>query len=182
MSRKPPRGEYIETDTGNKVSRKSQIIGTQNIILGGKSVIQAEVIIRGGLVRTLDAPGSWDREEGACGRGRDWAVLLPQSRMRVEATWAGYEGLSDHVFIGQNSIVEAAIVGNKVHIGKDCVIGKFALIKDCVRILDGTVVPPGMVIPSFSVVAGRPGRVVGEVPEGGEEALEGREIYRTIVN
>lgn len=90
--------------------------------------------------------------------------------------------LSDHVFIGQNSIVEAAIVGNKVHIGKDCVIGKFALIKDCVRILDGTIVPPGMVIPSFSVVAGRPGRVVGEVPEGGEEALEGREIYRTIVN
>lgn len=41
-------------DTGNKVSRKSQIIGTQNIILGGKSVIQAEVIIRGDLVRTLD--------------------------------------------------------------------------------------------------------------------------------
>jgi dynactin-5 len=78
--------------------------------------------------------------------------------------------------------VEAAIVGNKVHIGKDCVIGKFALIKDCVRILDGTVVPPGMVIPSFSVVAGRPGRVVGELPEGGEEALEGREIYRTVGN
>lgn len=84
MSRKAPKGEYIETvsyphlvtmfslppsistsyvilnpstnplqDTGNKVSRRSQIIGTTNIILGGKTVIQAEVIIRGDLLRTL---------------------------------------------------------------------------------------------------------------------------------
>lgn len=90
--------------------------------------------------------------------------------------------LADHVFIGTNSIVEAGMVGNKVHIGQNCVIGKFAIIKDCVRILDGTVVPPGMIIPSFSIVAGRPGRVVGELPEGGEEALEGREIYRTVGN
>jgi len=36
-----------------------------------------------------------------------------------------------------------------------------------VRILDGSVVPPNMVIPSFSVVAGRPARVVGEIAEGG---------------
>jgi dynactin 5 len=71
MSKKQPKGEYIETvrplfppssslkkansspqDTGNKVSRRSQIIGTTNIILGGKTVIQAEVIIRGDLLRT----------------------------------------------------------------------------------------------------------------------------------
>lgn len=52
---------YLQ-DTGNKVSRKSQIIGTQNIILGGKSVIQAEVIIRGDLVRTLDAPAGTEKK------------------------------------------------------------------------------------------------------------------------
>lgn len=44
-------GTYLQ-DTGNKVSRRSQIIGTTNIILGGKTVIQAEVIIRGDLLRT----------------------------------------------------------------------------------------------------------------------------------
>ena len=56
------------------------------------------------------------------------------------------------------------------------------MIRDCVKILDGSVVPPGMVIPSFSVVAGRPARVVGELQEGAEEGLEGREIYRSVGN
>jgi hypothetical protein len=99
MSKKPPKGEYIETvsskafpgilnpqtpfergihslcqlmspkligliqDTGNKVSRRSQIIGTTNIILGGKTVIQAEVIIRGDLVRTYP-PSNPNEKQG----------------------------------------------------------------------------------------------------------------------
>lgn len=53
MSRRPPRGEYIETDTGNKVARKATLVGTQNIMLGGKTVIQPEVMIRGDLIRTI---------------------------------------------------------------------------------------------------------------------------------
>lgn len=53
MSRRPPRGEYIETDTGNKVARKATLVGTQNIMLGGKTVIQPDVMIRGDLARTI---------------------------------------------------------------------------------------------------------------------------------
>ncbi|KAG0232293.1 hypothetical protein BGW42_008259 [Actinomortierella wolfii] len=33
------KAEYIETDTGNKVSRKSIICGSQNIVLGGKVLV-----------------------------------------------------------------------------------------------------------------------------------------------
>ena len=40
------------------------------------------------------------------------------------------------------------------------------IIKDCVRIQDGTVLPAGSVWRSGIVVAGKPGRVVGEVGEG----------------
>lgn len=85
MSKKPVKGEYIETvtaschcdrtvsaqnltchqDTGNKVSRRSQIIGTTNIILGGKTVIQAEVIIRGDLLRTLPPSNGEERAKQA---------------------------------------------------------------------------------------------------------------------
>lgn len=45
-------------DTGNKVARKATLVGTQNIMLGGKTVIQPEVMIRGDLVRTIQASSS----------------------------------------------------------------------------------------------------------------------------
>ena len=90
--------------------------------------------------------------------------------------------MGDHVFVGQNTVVQAASVGSHIYIGNDAVVGEFAIIKDYVRILDGSVVPPNMVIPSFSVVAGQPARVVGEVPEGGHEAFELRELYKTVGN
>ncbi|KAL9129413.1 MAG: hypothetical protein Q9217_002118, partial [Psora testacea] len=50
-----PKGDYIETDTGNKVARRTQLHGTQHIILGGRTVIQPEVCIRGDLVRPAAA-------------------------------------------------------------------------------------------------------------------------------
>lgn len=48
----PNPNEYIQTAmTGNKVSRKGTILGSQNIILGGKCIIQHGTIIRGDLKR-----------------------------------------------------------------------------------------------------------------------------------
>lgn len=35
------------------MARKATLVGTQNIMLGGKTVIQPEVMIRGDLVRTI---------------------------------------------------------------------------------------------------------------------------------
>lgn len=39
-----------------------------------------------------------------------------------------------------------------------------------------------MVVPSFSIVAGRPAQVVGEVVEGEVEGFDLREIYRGVGN
>lgn len=50
--------------------------------------------------------------------------------------------------------------------------GKFSIIKDCVRIEEGTVVAPNTIIPPFSRVAGRPGVVIEELPETAQESLE----------
>lgn len=90
--------------------------------------------------------------------------------------------IADHVFIGSGSIIEAALIGSHVNIGSNCVVGKFVIIKDFAKILDGTVVPPNMVIPSFSIVAGRPGRVVGEIGEGEIDGFDLREVYRAVGN
>lgn len=86
------------------------------------------------------------------------------------------------MFVGEGAVVQAATIGSHVHIGHNAVVGEFAIIKDYVRILPDTVIPANMVIPSFSIVAGQPARVVGEVPEGGHEAFELKELYKTVGN
>ncbi|GAO18474.1 uncharacterized protein UV8b_07285 [Ustilaginoidea virens] len=183
MSRRPPKGDYIETDTGNKVARRAILVGTQNIMLGGKTVIQPDVMIRGDLVRPAPPPAS----STAVAIGRycflaRGALLRPPGRV-YKGAWAYTPlRLGDHVFVGSGSVVQAAAVGSHVRIGSGCAVGEFAIVKDYVRILDGAVVPPFMVIPSFSVVGGRPARVVGEVPEGGVDEFELRELYKTVGN
>ncbi|KAK3900065.1 trimeric LpxA-like protein [Staphylotrichum tortipilum] len=190
-SRRPPRGEYIETDTGNKVARKATLVGTQNIILGGKTVIQPDVMIRGDLVRTIQpasqsatgaAPNNTAVSIGRyCFLSRG-CCLRPPGRLYKGAFTYMPLRIGDHVFVGPASVVQAASIGSHVHIGAKVAIGEFAIVKDYVRILDGTVVPPHMVIPSFSIVAGQPARLIGEVPEGGHEAFELRDLYRTVGN
>ncbi|KAK4235201.1 trimeric LpxA-like protein [Achaetomium macrosporum] len=191
MSRRPPRGEYIETDTGNKVARKATLVGTQNIMLGGKTVIQPEVMIRGDLIRTIQA--SSQSASGAppnntavsigryCFLSRGCCLRPPGRLYKGTFTYMPLR-MGDHVFVGPGSVIQAASVGSHVHIGTNVVVGEFAIIKDYVRILDGTVVPPNMVIPSLSIVAGQPARLIGEVPEGGHEAFELRDLYKTVGN
>lgn len=88
--------------------------------------------------------------------------------------------LGDHVFIGERTVVQAATVGSHVHIDKDVLVGEFAILKDYVRVLEGTIIPANMVIPSFSIVAGQPARIIGEVPEGGHDAFELRDLYKSV--
>ncbi|KAG6068887.1 hypothetical protein E4U32_007266 [Claviceps aff. humidiphila group G2b] len=194
MSRRPAKGDYIETDTGNKVARKAILVGTQNIMLGGKTVIQPEVMIRGDLVRTAPPPSSSISpsttalpSSTAVAIGRycflsRGVLLRPPGRLYKGSYTYMPLRLGDHVFVGQNSVVQAATIGNHVRIGRDCTVNEFAIVKDYVRILDGAVVPSFMVIPSFSVVAGRPARVVGEVAEGEVEDFELREAYKSVGN
>ncbi|CAJ0767965.1 17328_t:CDS:2 [Entrophospora sp. SA101] len=89
------RSEYIETDTGNKVSRKSVICGSQNIILGGKTIIQTDCVIRGDLRRTgtghavVVAIGRYCLLSRDCCRIEDNTVVPPNA---VVPSFSVYEG------------------------------------------------------------------------------------------
>ncbi|PYH82769.1 trimeric LpxA-like protein [Aspergillus uvarum CBS 121591] len=212
MPPKAPKGEYIETDTGNKISRRSLIHGTQHIILGGKTVIQSDAVIRGDLYRSSSSSSSHKptpstastATSGAASTAQQQpqqtpsvaitigrysyisrqAILRPPSRLH-RGVYAFYPlKIGDHVFVGERAVVEAASVGNHVHIGRDAVVGSMAILKDFAYVLDGAVVAPGMVVPSWCVVGGAPARIVGEVGEGyGVEGAEGgmaRERYRVV--
>lgn len=56
--------------------------------------------------------------------------------------------------------------------------GRFVTIKDCVRLLDGSVVPPYTTIPSGQIWAGNPAKYVGDLPETWAELHEARRVAR----
>ncbi|KAJ9197653.1 hypothetical protein DTO166G4_4038 [Paecilomyces variotii] len=203
MPPKAVKGEYIETDTGNKISRRSLIHGTQHIILGGKTVIQSDAVIRGDLYRVAPPPQSSSGNDDSAAAPQSsssapsvaitvgrysyiskQAILRPPSRLNRGVHSFYPLKIGDHVFVGERAVVEAASVGNHVHIGREAVVGSMAILKDFAYVLDGAVVPPGMVVPSWCVVGGAPARIVGEVGEGyGVEGAEGglaRERYRLV--
>ncbi|CAG8605325.1 13265_t:CDS:2 [Rhizophagus irregularis] len=111
-----PRSEYIETDTGNKVSRKSVICGSQNIILGGKTIIQTECVIRGDLRRT--------------GGGHAVVVAIGDHVTIGEGSIVEAATIGSFVHIGKNCVI------GRFAIIKDC-----CRIEDNTVIPPNTVVP-----------------------------------------
>ncbi|KIW00238.1 uncharacterized protein PV09_08130 [Verruconis gallopava] len=202
VSGRKAKGEYIETDSGNKVSRRAAISGTPNITLAGKTVIMAEAQLRGDLTRskasTSTDPKTAKQSSTAIAIGRctivcSGAVIKPPGRMS-KGSWTYYPmKIGDNVFIGPNSQISSADIKSHVHIGANCVLQPFCIIRENVKILPDTIVPGGMVVPPNSVVGGRPARIIGEVGEGwgssvaaigsGGEIVEGgdlRELVRSI--
>ncbi|KAJ1910027.1 hypothetical protein IWQ60_010873 [Tieghemiomyces parasiticus] len=176
------RAEYIETETGNKVSRKSVICGSQNIILSGKTIIQTDCVIRGDLRRAGPSQAVVIAIGRYCLLGQRSIIRPPHKTYKGVFSYYPMK-IGDHVMIGERSIVEAANIGSYVEIGRNCIIGRFAMIKDGCRIEDNTVIAPGTVVPSFSVYAGNPGRLVGELPECTQELYEARskDAYQKFV-
>ncbi|ETS60769.1 hypothetical protein PaG_04677 [Moesziomyces aphidis] len=178
--------EYIQTAlTGNKVSRKATILGSQNIILGGKCIIQHGAIIRGDLRRIVAS--STSSSTGSGQQTQSVAIFIGRYCLLAESSvirppYKTYKGVfsyypmkvGDHVSVGANTVLEAASVGSHVEIGANCIVGRFVIIKDCARILDGSVVAPNTVVPSFSIFAGSPATQIGELPETFSESCEAK--------
>ena len=76
--------------------------------------------------------------------------------------------IGDHVFIGEGSIVNAAVVSSYVYIGKNVIIGRRCVLKDCCYIEDNSVVPPETVVPTFTRFSGSPAKRIGELPENAQ--------------
>ncbi|KAJ9614378.1 hypothetical protein H2200_002514 [Cladophialophora chaetospira] len=194
------RGEYIETETGNKISRRASVLGPRHIILAGKCVIQQDVVIHGDLVRppqpkpppsaaaqkeqstSTDQKTAAAQDQTSIHLGRyvfisPGCTLHPPSRLTTVPGANASDPpqqimtyfmlrISDYVYIGPNTHVRAAEIRSNVWIGANCSIGNMVMIKDNVKILDGTVLPANTVWAGGTIIAGRPGRVIGEIGEG----------------
>ncbi|KAJ2357516.1 hypothetical protein GGF43_001412 [Coemansia sp. RSA 2618] len=166
------KSEFIETDTGNKVSRRSQISGSQNIVLGGKTIVHSKCTIRGDLRRAGPSHQASVLIGRFCSLGQASVLRPPYKTYKGIFSYYPLK-IGDHVEIGPNTIVEAASIGSHVKIGANCIIGRFAIIKDCCLIEDGTVIAPNSVIPPFSHVSGGPpAKIVAQLPESTQDVFE----------
>ena len=148
--------QFIETASGNKVSRQSVLCGSQNIVLSGKVIVEKDCVIRGDLANVR------------VGRNcviKSGSVIRPPFKKFQRGVAFFPCIIGEHVFVEENSVLNAAQIGSFVHIGKNCVIGRRCILKDCCQIADNTVLPPETVVPPFMVFGGSPAKHIDELPE-----------------
>lgn len=202
------KAEYIETESGNRISKHANILDARSIIIKRNTFIDHNVTLRSDLRRPSDKSPSSPSKSGhhvssstgshtaiAIGRycilERDVTVAPPgrEPTAATESHTCAETGLvhlpikiGSYVHIGVGTTVEAAAIGSHVFIGRNCTVGRFTIIKECVYVEDNTVIPDYQVIPPFSRVCGSPAQVVEELPESYEQILElhARSMYSGI--
>ena len=148
--------EYIETASGNKVSRQSVLCGSQNIVLNGKTIIMSDCIIRGDLANV--------RIGRNCVISKRSVIRPPFKKFSKGVAFFPLH-VGDNVLIEEDCVINAAHVGSNVHIGKNCVIGRRSILKDCCAIADNTVIPPETVVAPCTLFSGSPGILTSTLPE-----------------
>lgn len=177
--------EYIETSSGNRISKKASISGAANILLTGNTTISHGVKLEG------DVPLK-DPDDAAIQVGK-YSYFYPGSQVAppllgqakgAAAKVYGPLSIGAFVVIGRDTSVQASNIGSRVWIGADCSIGNNSKVYHCCVIKDGTKIPEKYVVPPFSVVQGCfPDLLVGELQPGYRDLLESRarELYFGVV-
>jgi dynactin-5 len=201
------KADYIETESGNRISKHANILDARSIIIKRNTFIDHNVTLRGDLRRPADKTPSSPSKSGRHGSSssshtaiaigrycileRDVTIAPPgrEPTTATESHTCVETGLvhlpikiGSYVHIGVGTTVEAVAVGSHVFIGRNCTVGRFSIIKECVYVEDNTVIPDYQVIPPFSRVRGSPAQVVEELPESYEQILElhARSMYSGI--
>ncbi|XP_025829236.1 dynactin subunit 5-like [Agrilus planipennis] len=107
------RSEYVETASGNRVSRRTVLCGSQNIVLQGKVIIQSDAIIRGDLANVKTGRYCIISKE---------AVIRPPYKKFSKGVAFFPLTMGDHVYVGERSVVNAANIGSYVYIGRNVVL------------------------------------------------------------
>ncbi|KAL1285893.1 hypothetical protein TPS_03784 [Trichinella pseudospiralis] len=147
--------EYLQLASGNKISVRSELSGSQNIMLKGKSIIREGSVIRANRSTVQIGKFSYI----GCN-----TILMPALKTFTNGFTVLPLKIGDYVYIDDNSVIQCTRIGSYVHIGKNCVISEYCIIKDCCVLEDNTVLPTQTIVPPFVRISGNPGKIVGFLP------------------
>ena len=89
------------------------LCGSQNIILNGKNIVQSDAIIRGDLANV--------RVGRHCIISSKSVIRPPFKKFSKGVAFFPLQ-IGDHVYIGEGSVINAAVINSYVYIGKNVVI------------------------------------------------------------
>jgi dynactin-5 len=196
--------DYIRTAAQNYISRRANVLGAQNLVSNGRSVIRPDATVRGDYGAPIYLGRYCRLDEGVivtpCVVPRSSDPLISSSSSSSSSSPAAAAAaatapppgenekalpvsIGSHTSIGRGTVVRSVSVGSCVLIGSNCVLSSRTKIHDCCVVEDGTILPPDAVVPPFSRVRGNPGRIVGTLPEcaGGEIAEDRVRDYLDFV-
>jgi dynactin-5 len=138
--------DYIQTSTGNKISRQASIVNPNKLeIPSGKVIL---------------LPGSkidCENEKIILNK----YVFVSENSSLVPSSITSSTGetkyvpmtVGSHTFIGRNSKIEAGAIGSGCWIGDNVIIGQRAILKDYVHVESNTIIPSDTCIPPFCCVS-----------------------------
>ncbi|CCE79917.1 Piso0_003009 [Millerozyma farinosa CBS 7064] len=165
--------DWIETSTGNRISRKAEITGSDRILIRGNCTISEDVKLQGDVPLGGSSKGSITIGK-YCYFGKGSVVVPPRIGDGGEETLHGPVEIGSYNIVGERCKIRSASIGSRVLIEEDCTLGDLSIIYDCCVIRRGTVVPPRMIIPPYSDVSGVPGEnfLVEELPNSYKHILQ----------
>lgn len=148
--------EFIFTSTGNVIARSAVIHNAKGLeVPGGRVFVDKEVTLHADI-----APIQLHRYVHI-----GPSTILKPCQTFYEPIRSIPQSIGANTIIGDNCVIEAAVIGTGCHIGNNCKISSRCILKDHVRVMDNTTILADMVIPPFAIVAGSPAEIVGEQPE-----------------
>ncbi|CDR46058.1 CYFA0S21e01816g1_1 [Cyberlindnera fabianii] len=148
--------EWIETASGNRISKQAHIHGSDHILIAGNTTVSAQVELKGD-VRIVEGKTSIQIGKFVY-LGENVRVVPPflgnkmSSSKGIEVAVHKICKIGSYTMIGEDSVIKASNVGSRVMIGKGCTLQDSCVIHDCVVIKDNSYIPEHFNIPPFSLV------------------------------
>ncbi|ODQ79696.1 hypothetical protein BABINDRAFT_36041 [Babjeviella inositovora NRRL Y-12698] len=150
---------YIETSSGNRISREAVITGSDRILISGHTTVHPYAYLHG-QVTLHDSLHPEDAQDlvPTISIGKycyvDHHASLTPPAYPSEKHLHGTLKIGNYVVLGEYCAVEAASLGNRILVGARARLSNMCVVYDCCVIEPDTVVPPKCVVPPFSLVSG----------------------------
>lgn len=150
------RDEWLETKTGNRVSKNSRITCAEKITIVGNSTVGPFVTLKGDVdlvdkKQTSILIGKYVYLESHC------SIIPPDVSANNGECLCMPVQVGAFTVVGSGTKISLTMIGNRVYIGSNCTLGNQSAVYDCCWVHDGTIIPPRFVIPPLSEVSGKPG-------------------------